>query len=197
MVRWEIVVKKSSGYKILDRSAVDAVRKWKFAPGREGNTPIKYWVNIPIKFQLNEDRYSQKSYHLSTLLGISSSCSSSSHHGRKRKNSAIPFDHHPSSVYPGREGEGTEAEQASFSPPFPRAILAGLVGAGLSVSGAIFQALLRNPLATLYLGVSGGQAVGAVIAILMGLSFYPTVSLSLIRGSAADGHGRVLFRKTG
>ena len=48
----KIVVKKSSGYKILDRSAVDAVKQWKFTPGREGNTPIWYWVNIPIKFQL-------------------------------------------------------------------------------------------------------------------------------------------------
>ena len=72
----------------------------------------------------------------------------------------------------GGRGEGTEAEQAIIlSLRFPRAILAGLVGAGLSVSGAIFQALLRNPLADPYiLGVSGGAAVGAVIAILMGLS---------------------------
>jgi iron complex transport system permease protein len=49
--------------------------------------------------------------------------------------------------------------------------LAGLVGAGLSVSGVIFQALLKNPLADPYiLGVSSGAAVGAIVAILMGLS---------------------------
>jgi iron complex transport system permease protein len=48
--------------------------------------------------------------------------------------------------------------------------LAGVVGAGLSLSGAIFQALLRNPLADPYiLGVSSGAAVGTIIAILMGL----------------------------
>jgi iron complex transport system permease protein len=53
----------------------------------------------------------------------------------------------------------------------PRAILAGLVGAGLSVSGVIFQALLRNPLADPYiLGVSSGAAVGAITAILLGMS---------------------------
>lgn len=51
----------------------------------------------------------------------------------------------------------------------PRAILAALVGAGLALSGAIFQALLRNPLAEPYiLGVSSGAAVGAVGAVALG-----------------------------
>jgi iron complex transport system permease protein len=70
------------------------------------------------------------------------------------------------------EGGGTEIERAIIlSIRFPRAILAGLVGGGLSVSGAVFQALLRNPLADPYiLGVSSGAAVGAIIAILIGLS---------------------------
>jgi iron complex transport system permease protein len=72
----------------------------------------------------------------------------------------------------GLKSEGTETEKTIIlSLRFPRALLAGLVGAGLSVSGAIFQALLRNPLADPYiLGVSSGAAVGAIIAILMGLS---------------------------
>lgn len=64
----------------------------------------------------------------------------------------------------------TEMERTIlFSLRLPRALLAGLVGAGLSVSGAIFQALLRNPLADPYiLGVSSGSAVGAILAILLG-----------------------------
>ena len=72
----------------------------------------------------------------------------------------------------GLKGTGTETERAIIlSLRFPRALMAGLVGAGLSVSGAIFQALLRNPLADPYiLGVSSGAAVGAIIAIFMGLS---------------------------
>jgi iron complex transport system permease protein len=72
----------------------------------------------------------------------------------------------------GLKRAGTETEQTIIlSLRFPRALLAGLVGAGLSVSGAIFQALLRNPLADPYiLGVSSGAAVGAIVAILMGLS---------------------------
>jgi len=45
-------VKKSSGYEILDRSALSAVKQWKFIPANEGNGAIPCWVNIPIKFQL-------------------------------------------------------------------------------------------------------------------------------------------------
>jgi len=72
----------------------------------------------------------------------------------------------------GLTGRESEMERTIIlSLRFPRALLAGLVGAGLSVSGAIFQALLRNPLADPYiLGVSSGSAVGAIVAILLGLS---------------------------
>ena len=53
----------------------------------------------------------------------------------------------------------------------PRAVMAILVGGGLSLSGAVFQALLRNPLAEPYiLGISGGAATGAVVAIALGLA---------------------------
>ncbi len=51
----------------------------------------------------------------------------------------------------------------------PRIILAGIVGASLSVAGVVFQALFRNPLADPYvLGISGGSAVGAILAIILG-----------------------------
>jgi iron complex transport system permease protein len=74
----------------------------------------------------------------------------------------------------GLKSAGTETEQVIIlSLRFPRALLAGLVGAGLSVSGVIFQALLRNPLADPYiLGVSSGSAVGAIVAILMGIGSF-------------------------
>lgn len=52
----------------------------------------------------------------------------------------------------------------------PRAVLAVLVGGGLALSGAVFQALLRNPLAEPYiLGISGGAAAGAVLVLALGL----------------------------
>ncbi len=47
----------------------------------------------------------------------------------------------------------------------PRVLLAIIVGAALSVAGAAYQALLRNPLADSYiLGVSTGAALGAIAA---------------------------------
>jgi iron complex transport system permease protein len=49
----------------------------------------------------------------------------------------------------------------------PRILLGIVVGASLSVAGASFQALLRNPLADPYvLGVSSGAALGAIIALI-------------------------------
>jgi iron complex transport system permease protein len=56
----------------------------------------------------------------------------------------------------------------------PRVVLALVAGGGLAVAGAVFQALLRNPLAEPYvLGVAGGAAVGAVAALTLGLAVVP------------------------
>jgi iron complex transport system permease protein len=53
---------------------------------------------------------------------------------------------------------------------WPRAVAAFTTGALLSVAGALMQVLLRNPLADPYvLGISGGAATGALLALLLGL----------------------------
>ncbi len=52
-----------------------------------------------------------------------------------------------------------------------RILLAIVAGAGLSVSGVVFQALFRNPLAEPYvLGVSSGAGLGAVAVIFLNLA---------------------------
>ncbi|MGH7466515.1 MAG: FecCD family ABC transporter permease [Longimicrobiales bacterium] len=68
-------------------------------------------------------------------------------------------------------GNGTSSERAIvLDLRLPRALLGLLVGGSLALSGTVFQALLRNPLAEPYvLGVSGGAAVGAVSAIVLGV----------------------------
>ena len=51
-----------------------------------------------------------------------------------------------------------------------RALAATFCGAGLALSGAVMQALLRNPLAEPYvLGISAGASTGAVLVVILGL----------------------------
>ncbi|XVU28104.1 FecCD family ABC transporter permease [Actinoplanes sp. CA-054009] len=60
----------------------------------------------------------------------------------------------------------------------PRVLLAGIVGAGLAVCGAVLQALTRNALADPYLlGISAGASTGAVGVLVLGLGA-GTVALS-------------------
>ncbi|MCX6134797.1 MAG: iron ABC transporter permease [Ignavibacteriales bacterium] len=57
-----------------------------------------------------------------------------------------------------------------FTIRLPRVLLALIVGSGLSVAGAVLQALLRNPLAEPYiLGISSGGTVGALVAMMAGI----------------------------
>jgi iron complex transport system permease protein len=61
----------------------------------------------------------------------------------------------------------TEYRLIIFDLRLPRILLGILVGAALSVSGACFQALLRNPLADPFvLGVSSGAALGSILALI-------------------------------
>jgi iron complex transport system permease protein len=56
-----------------------------------------------------------------------------------------------------------------FYTRLPRVLLALLAGGTLAVAGVLFQALLRDALATPYtLGISSGASLGAVIAICLG-----------------------------
>jgi len=51
----------------------------------------------------------------------------------------------------------------------PRTLAAFIAGGGLAVSGMVYQALFRNPLASPYtLGVSGGASLGAALCIALG-----------------------------
>jgi iron complex transport system permease protein len=56
----------------------------------------------------------------------------------------------------------------------PRVVLAVVVGASLAVAGVLMQGIFRNPLAEpATVGVSAGAAVGAVLAIIVGLNQLP------------------------
>ena len=60
-----------------------------------------------------------------------------------------------------------ESRVILFEIRLPRVALALGVGAALAVAGGAFQALLRNPLADPYvLGISGGAALGSILALM-------------------------------
>ena len=50
----EVRIKKSSGYALLDQSALNAVRAWRFEPARKMDIPLVMTVDIPIRFSLSE-----------------------------------------------------------------------------------------------------------------------------------------------
>jgi protein TonB len=43
---------ESSGYRVLDNAALEAVKKWSFEPGRKGRITVAMWVNVPVRFEL-------------------------------------------------------------------------------------------------------------------------------------------------
>lgn len=58
-----------------------------------------------------------------------------------------------------------------FQIRIPRVLAGFIVGAGLSVTGAVLQAILKNPLAESYtLGISGGASLGICIGVILGRS---------------------------
>jgi iron complex transport system permease protein len=78
--------------------------------------------------------------------------------------------------------------QMFFGVRLPRTLLALLAGGALSIAGVLFQALLRDALATPYtLGVSSGASLGAVAAICLGLhnvAGLPALWVAALAGAA-------------
>ncbi|MDZ4254876.1 MAG: iron ABC transporter permease [Sulfuritalea sp.] len=78
----------------------------------------------------------------------------------------------PGEVWAALTGNGQDTAGAVVSGlRLPRALAAFACGGLLALAGALMQVLLRNPLADPYvLGISGGAAVGALLAMLAGLA---------------------------
>ena len=47
-----IQISQSSGYEAMDKSAVEAVRRWEFTPGRRNGRPVPMTVIVPIEFRI-------------------------------------------------------------------------------------------------------------------------------------------------
>lgn len=82
-----------------------------------------------------------------------------------------------------REMEGNPASVIFWQIRMPRVLLAFIVGASLSIAGAILQGLFLNPLADPYVtGVSSGAALGATVAFFFNLSPIPWLSFFALAG---------------
>lgn len=93
---------------------------------------------------------------------------------------------------------GTRAHDIVVGYRLPRVVLGAVAGAGLAAVGAAFQSLLRNPLAEPYvLGVSGGSALGATVAIALGASVLATPIAALGGALAATAIVWTLVRAGG
>jgi iron complex transport system permease protein len=95
--------------------------------------------------------------------------------------------------------------QVFFVARLPRVLAAALVGSGLAIAGVVFQALLRNPLASPdTLGVSAGATLGALVVITFhldvatfGVSSIPVGSFAGAAGALAIVYGMSAARRRG
>jgi iron complex transport system permease protein len=87
------------------------------------------------------------------------------------------------------------AETVVIRVRLPRAIMAMLVGAGLSMSGASFQGMFQNPLVSPFiLGVSAGASFGAAIGLVLSLPALGVQTLAFVFGLVAVASAYFLSR---
>jgi iron complex transport system permease protein len=93
----------------------------------------------------------------------------------------------PGEIVAAIQGEGDPATVSIVRHlRMPRVFLGALVGAGLAMSGGALQGTLRNGLAEPYLlGVSGGAAVGAVIALAFQATGSGIIGIAAFAGAAS------------
>lgn len=51
-----VVLKKSSGYRLLDNAAAETVKRWRFIPAKKDHTSVVSVVDVPIRFELKSYR---------------------------------------------------------------------------------------------------------------------------------------------
>jgi len=93
-----------------------------------------------------------------------------------------------SQIFPSHQSWPSIMQTVVMDVRLPRIIAAILVGAGLSISGAAFQGIFRNPLVSPYiLGVSSGAGFGAALWIMLSLNVFMVQIMAFSCGLAAVG----------
>jgi protein TonB len=50
-----VQLSRSSGFERLDEAALESVKQWRFKPATQGGEPVETWVEVPVKFVLEND----------------------------------------------------------------------------------------------------------------------------------------------
>ena len=53
----QVEIERTSGFQILDQSAIESVRQWEFSPTRSGNLTLSRWILIPVRFALTSKKF--------------------------------------------------------------------------------------------------------------------------------------------
>lgn len=98
--------------------------------------------------------------------------------------------HRLSGIFTGQAGSLPDVRESTQNIVWflraPRVLLGALIGAALTLSGVGMQAFTKNPLAEPYvLGISSGASLGAVLAMLLGVSVPVLGKLSVSMGAFA------------
>ena len=98
--------------------------------------------------------------------------------------------HRLSGIFTGQAGSLPDIRESTQNIVWflraPRVLLGALIGAALTLSGVGMQAFTKNPLAEPYvLGISSGASLGAVLAMLLGVSVPVLGKLSVSMGAFA------------
>jgi iron complex transport system permease protein len=91
-------------------------------------------------------------------------------------------------IVPIAKSENSQVDTILFKIRFPRIIMAVVIGAGISVAGAAYQALFQNPMISQdILGASQGAAFGAAIGLFFSMTYEQVIGLSFGFGLLAVG----------
>lgn len=91
-----------------------------------------------------------------------------------------------SRLFPVEKTWNTQVETVVFNIRLPRVLIGAFIGAGLSLSGLVYQGIFQNPMVSPdVLGSTSGAGFGSALALLWGLGYIPIFSMSFIFGLLA------------
>ena len=89
-----------------------------------------------------------------------------------------------------------QVETVVFNIRLPRVLIGAFIGAGLSLSGLVYQGIFRNPMVSPdVLGSTSGAGVGSALGILLGMGYLAISAMSFLGGLAAEVHVVMVARR--